>query len=81
MKTFKEFKSTIVESKDSSMDPPNMLIMRRQSIRMYPNKQRVALYFVDKINKYITLPYTASQWSSSGPPVEEEFQSEEEIKD
>lgn len=80
MKTFKEFKATIVESRET-LDPPNILIMRRQSIRQYPNRQRVALYFVDKINKYITIPYTASQWSSSGPPVEEEFQSEEENKD
>ena len=57
MKTFKEFKATIVESRET-LDPPNILIMRRQSIRQYPNRQRVALYFVDKINKYITVPYT-----------------------
>lgn len=81
MKTFSEFKQNIVESKDNTLDPPNILIMRRQTVRQYPNKQRVALYFVDKINKYITVPYTASQWSSSGPPVEEEFQLEEETKD
>ena len=73
MKTFKQFMSNVVvESKDRSLDPPNILIMRRTSIRQYPNGQRVALYFVDKINKYVTVPYTASQWSSSGPPVEEE---------
>lgn len=45
-------------------DPPNVLIMRRVSVRQYPNNQRVALYFVDKINKYVTVPYTAMQWSS-----------------
>ena len=54
------------------MDPPNVLIMRRKSIRQFPNGQRVALYYVDKINKYITVPYTEYQWSSSGVPVEEE---------
>ena len=47
-------------------DPPNVLIMRRVSVRQYPNNQRVALYFVDKINKYVTVPYTAMQWSSTG---------------
>ena len=72
MKSFKEFKSQIVESRDKTLDPPNVLVMRRQTVRMYPNKQRVALYFVDKINKYITVPYTEYQWSSSGAPVEEE---------
>ena len=48
------------------MDPPAVLIMRRKSVRQYPNNQRVALYFVDKINKYVTVPYTAMQWSSTG---------------
>ena len=71
MKTFKELKTDLVESKDKTLDPPNILIMKRKSVRQYTNGQRVALYFVDKINKYVTVPYTASQWSSSGP-VEEE---------
>lgn len=70
MKSFTEFRSMVVESKDT-LDPPNILIMKRKSIRQFSNGQRVALYFVDKINKYVTVPYTASQWSSS-PAVEEE---------
>ena len=48
--------------------------MKRKSIRQFPNGQRVALYYVDKVNKYVTVPYTAMQWSSSGPttaPTEE----------
>jgi len=49
------------------MDPPAILIMRRKSIRAFPNNQRVALYYVDKINKYVTVPYTAMQWSASMP--------------
>ena len=48
------------------MDPPAVLIMKRKSIRQFPNDQRVALYYVDKINKYVTVPYTAMQWSSLG---------------
>lgn len=67
MKTFKQFRSTMEESRNVNLDPPNILIMKRQSIRQYPNNQRVALYFVDKINKYVTVPYTAMQWSSSSP--------------
>ena len=51
------------------MDPPAVLIMRRKQIRQFPGGQRVALYYVDKINKYITVPYTAMQWSAT---VEEE---------
>ena len=68
MKTFKEFISEAKGYKSKeALDPPNMLIMKRKSIRQYPNGQRVALYFVDKINKYVTVPYTAMQWSSSAP--------------
>lgn len=63
-----------MENRNETMDPPNILIMRRVSVRQYPNKQRVALYFVDKINKYVTVPYTAMQWSSSG--VAEETKSD-----
>ena len=61
------------ESHREPMDPPAILVMRRKSIRQFSNKQRVALYFVDKINKYITIPYNPSQWSLSIP---EEFKQE-----
>jgi hypothetical protein len=53
-----------------TMDPPSVLIMKRKSVRQFPNGQRVALYYVDKINKYVTVPYEAMQWSASVP---EEF--------
>ena len=77
MKSFSQFKTDLVESRDKSLDPPAVLVMRRKSIRQYPGGQRVALYFVDKINKYITVPYTEYQWSSSGVPVEEETETKE----
>jgi len=53
------------------MDPPSVLIMKRKSVRQFPNGQRVALYYVDKIDKYVTVPYTAMQWSSTGSMDEE----------
>lgn len=72
MKTLKEFRM-IQESEDKklSMDPPAVLIMKRKSVRQFPNDQRVALYYVDRINKYVTVPYTAMQWSSTGSMDEE----------
>jgi hypothetical protein len=57
----------VMEGKTSmsqELDPPAVLIMRRKSIRQFPNGQRVALYYVDKINKYVTVPYENMQWSS-----------------
>jgi hypothetical protein len=50
------------------MDPPAVLLMKRKSVRQFPDGQRVALYYVDKLDKYVTVPYTAMQWSTSIPP-------------
>jgi hypothetical protein len=58
----------VMEGKTSlsqELDPPAVLIMRRKSIRQFPNGQRVALYYVDKINKYVTVPYENMQWSAT----------------
>ena len=57
----------IINNHNKQEDPPNILIMRRKSIRQFPNNQRVALYYVDKINKYVTVPYTSMQWSDMTP--------------
>lgn len=43
--------------KSAPKDPPVLLVMRRKSIRQFPNGQRVALYFIDKLNKYVSVPY------------------------
>ena len=69
MKTFKELRSTIIneEERNIAMDPPQILIMKRKWVRQYPNNQRVALYYVDKIHKYVTVPYTAMQWGALTP--------------
>jgi hypothetical protein len=62
----------VMEGKTSQtreLDPPAVLIMRRKSVRQFPNGQRVALYYVDKINKYVTVPYEDMQWSASEETV------------
>lgn len=45
------------------MDPPPILIMRRKSIRQFPNGQRVAMYHIDKLNRYVTIPYAETAWA------------------
>jgi len=45
-------------------DPPAILIMRRKSIRQFPNGQKVAMYHIDKLNKYVTIPYNSLEWST-----------------
>ena len=58
--------STFREAPVMPTDPPALLIMRRTSVRMFPNGQRVALYFVDKVNKYVSVPYMPMQWAQQG---------------
>ena len=69
---------------DHQADPPAVLIMRRKQIRQFSNNQRVALYYVDKINKYVTVPYTAMQWSAGNMPEGVELEDnviEEDVMD
>ena len=49
------FEGELLESKDNT--PPAVLVMRRMSIRMFPNGQKIALYKIDKINKFLTVPF------------------------
>lgn len=53
---------------DSKSLPPNMLILKRKSIRQFPNGQQVVLYYADKIKKYISIPYE-NTLDNSGVPV------------
>jgi hypothetical protein len=72
MRSFRDFSTNddIVEDTDGmpgvftskQSDPPQILIMRRKSIRQFSNGQRVALYQIDKLNKYITIPYIEKAW-------------------
>lgn len=54
------FELTAMDSTISKKDPPAILVMRRKAIRMFPNGERIALYYVDKINKYVTVPYSVT---------------------
>jgi hypothetical protein len=54
---------------DSKSLPPNMLILKRKSIRQFPNGQQVVLYYADKIKKYISIPYEKTLDDSGIPAV------------
>jgi len=47
---------------------PAVLVMRRIAIRQFPNGQKIALYKVDKINKYVTVPYSEDNWIMTAEP-------------
>ena len=41
----------------SAKEMPVMLLFRRVSYRIYPNKQVVALYYSSMIDKYLSIPF------------------------
>jgi len=57
VKTLKELLSEGKNKSTTLKDPPNVLIMKRVSIRNFNNGQRVALYHIQKLNKYVSIPY------------------------
>lgn len=54
-----------MSNRSSQKDPPNVLLMRRVSIRNFGGK-KVALYKIEQLNQYITVPYNESTWTIKG---------------
>jgi hypothetical protein len=52
-KSFKSSAPTVPSTKDM----PSLLIFRRVSFRLYPNKQVVALYYSKLVDKYLSIPF------------------------
>jgi hypothetical protein len=60
------------EALDLNNDPPFVLVLKRKSIRLYPNNTKIALYYNQKLDKYFSIPY--------GGGVDAPVQAEETIK-
>jgi hypothetical protein len=52
----KSTKSSML-SVPATKDMPSLLIFRRVSFRLYPNKQVVALYYSKLVDKYLSIPF------------------------
>jgi len=37
--------------------------MQRKSFRVFPNGQKVAMYYIPRLDKYVTIPYGEGSWS------------------
>ena len=57
------------EAADTPRDPPNVLVLKRKSIRMFPDNTRIALYYNQTLDKYFSVPY--------GPKINSAIQAEE----
>jgi len=48
----------VTESMSFKNDPPNIIVLKRKAIRVFPDGRKVAMYHADKIDKYVTIPYS-----------------------
>jgi hypothetical protein len=51
-----EVKKTKTKNIDIN-EMPALLILKRRAIRVFPDGQKVALYWADRINRYVTVPF------------------------
>jgi hypothetical protein len=63
---------------DLNNDPPFVLVLKRKSIRLYPNNTKIALYYNQKLDKYFSIPYGGGV---DAPVQAEETQIEEAVMD
>jgi hypothetical protein len=53
---------------------PTIIILKRKAIRIYPDNQKVALYYSQALDKYVTIPFG----TFDGGTVNEEIKSDDE---
>ncbi len=58
---------------------PPIIIMKRRAIRVFPDGQKVALYWADRINKYISVPFQSIGISEDYDPKDAEKDKKEVI--
>lgn len=63
MKQFANYRNKKDVLTETVGDPPTILVLKRKYIRMFPGNVKVAVYYSDKLKKYITVPYEDIQFS------------------
>jgi len=54
---FGDEKENVKESVSFQQDPPIILMLKRKSIRLYPDNTKIALYYSPQLKKYFSVPY------------------------
>lgn len=71
MKNFQKFRQNLSESElvqESGVAlPPNILILRRQTVRQFAGHTLVALYYNDKLDQYFSIPFGGAEDSIITP--------------
>lgn len=83
MKNFQKFRQNLTESElvqeNGVALPPNILILRRQSIRQFPGHTLVALYYNDKLDQYFSVPFGGEDASIITPSIMKEEEQLDEL--
>ena len=66
------------EALDLNNDPPFVLVLKRKSIRLFPNNTKIALYYNQKLDKYFSIPYGGG---IDAPVQAEQVEIEEAVMD
>lgn len=69
--TYSKFDSRVNQGFPTDKDMPSVLILKRKAIRVYPDNQKVALYYSQALDKYVTIPFNDVQTSLSEEQIEE----------
>lgn len=56
---------------NTSNELPAVIILKRKAIRVYPDKQKIGLYYSQALDKYISIPYGPSNKNISAQITEE----------
>lgn len=58
---------------------PSLIIMKRRAIRVFPDGQKVALYWADRINKYISVPFQSIGISEDYDPKDKKSKESDRV--
>lgn len=64
----------------SDRDIPTVLILKRKAIRVYPDNQKVALYYSQALDKYVTIPFSDVQFAVNEQSYADLYSDKEKVK-
>ena len=75
-----KFDERVPQGYPKQSDVPAIIMLKRKAIRVYPDNQKVALYYAEAIDKYVSIPF-GPEGKSLGIQVNEEGTLSEDIRD
>jgi len=72
MDTYSKFDPRYKPGWPTDKEMPSVLILKRKAIRVYPDNQKVALYYSQALDKYVTIPYNDIQTSLNEAKTDDE---------